>query len=170
MSEEEGLVLTLGPVLHGIGQHLHGHVVPTQVVAHKHHSLYSLQQEEEEKEENVRCNSPYHTLYHLTEYIETRTTEGGHVVQFFSSHTLMWCLLFIIHTHRDGGTHASDGSNVVGDGDKGSLSEVLWVSIFTPLHVSHVSKTAETQQDIIITQNTTQHYLHGSRSHARENQ
>lgn len=55
VSEEEGLVLTLGPVLHGVGQHLHGHVVPTQVVAHKHHSLHSLQQEEkEEEEEDVR--------------------------------------------------------------------------------------------------------------------
>lgn len=113
------------------------------------------------------------THYTITEYIETGTTEGGHLVQFFSSsHTLMWCLLYIIHTHRDGGTHASDGSNVVGDGDKGGLSEVLWTSIFTLLHVSHVSKTAETQQDIWITRNTIQHslYIHGSGSHAREDQ
>ena len=33
---------SLRPVLHGIGQHLHGHVVPTQVVPYKEHPLYSL--------------------------------------------------------------------------------------------------------------------------------
>lgn len=31
-----------GPVLHGIGQHLHGHLVATQIVAHKDHLLHIL--------------------------------------------------------------------------------------------------------------------------------
>ena len=42
VSEEESLDLSLGPVLHGVGQHLHGHLVPTQIVAHKYHPLHPL--------------------------------------------------------------------------------------------------------------------------------
>ena len=40
--EEEGSYGSLRPELHGVGQHLHGHLIATEIVPHKHHSLYTL--------------------------------------------------------------------------------------------------------------------------------
>ena len=42
MLQEESLYGSLRPELHGISQHLHGHLVATEIVPHKHHSFYIL--------------------------------------------------------------------------------------------------------------------------------
>ena len=43
--EKQGLDGALGPVLHSIGQHLHRHLIATQVVADKHHPFHTLHSE-----------------------------------------------------------------------------------------------------------------------------
>lgn len=42
MAQEQGLELSLGPVVHCVGQQLHGDGVDSQEVAHKHDSLNVL--------------------------------------------------------------------------------------------------------------------------------
>lgn len=39
VSQEESFELTFGPIIHGIGQQLHGERVHSQEVPNKHHSL-----------------------------------------------------------------------------------------------------------------------------------
>lgn len=39
VAQEERFELTFGPVVHGVGQQLHGQRVDTQEVAHKNHTL-----------------------------------------------------------------------------------------------------------------------------------
>lgn len=42
MPEEESFELSFRPVVHSVGQQLHGEGVHSEEVAHKHHSLYVL--------------------------------------------------------------------------------------------------------------------------------
>lgn len=45
VAQEQSLELSLGPVVHGVGQQLHGDGVDSQEVAHKHDSLNVLDRE-----------------------------------------------------------------------------------------------------------------------------
>ena len=48
----------------------------------------------------------------------------------------------LTHTpYRDGGTHPGNGTNVVGDCDKGSLCQILWPCILVTLWIHHMTET-----------------------------
>lgn len=46
MAQKQSLELSLGPVIHGVGQQLHRDGVDSQEVAHKHDPLYVLVEKE----------------------------------------------------------------------------------------------------------------------------
>lgn len=70
--EEECLELSFRPVVHGIGQQLHGESVHSEEVAHKHHSLYVLNDEREWgwnisvlPQKSINTTDKYHLYFKL---------------------------------------------------------------------------------------------------------
>lgn len=59
MAQEERLQLAFGPVVHGVGQQLHGEGVDPEEVPHKHHPLYALGRKDQQiQQKTPKQNSP----------------------------------------------------------------------------------------------------------------